>query len=249
VFADLDGDELRKIFEASQFDAAKYDALITEYERHLQTANDSDPEDRKWTRVKFIKPYKVDVDVQSDAPGFATKSYDRTGRATQAKLRQGSQTSFKFGDTGVFDSVTAAELIESKGLAKEDEKVYVRMLRDYTAHYKIIDRRQLEVRDVIATVMAEDKDLKIAAAAAAAQYQINQVEKTKLMEDLAGFTRESKAIGTLYVSATAHYQGLRQQLITTYRENNAMAAQIAEAQKRMAEKIDAKIAEALAKRP
>ena len=98
------GTDEKKLVDEYQYDlmpVREIEALDKEFADSLAAC----PAD-VWIRVKFLKPYSIDVD-SNEAPAADKTLFDSAGRALPTNLRQGDKTSFEVGDFANLDPDTA----------------------------------------------------------------------------------------------------------------------------------------------
>ena len=216
---------------------------IDEYVRDNTAARQGDIEERTWTRVKFLKPHKIDVDAdQNDGAGpfgAMDRSFDSSGLAVRPMLRQGGPTEFAPGDIAVFDSNSANRLI-GQTICEQDgaEGIYRRPLRDYEYFYHKSALRFRELDDEMALVRRQTKAISDAELETDREIQFRQEEKQKLGEDLSHFRREASEVGKLLTTLKEQDEQNRSRLSYLYRENNRLAAELTRLQSQLRDLLD-----------
>ncbi len=124
--------------------------VAPEYARDLKSAQPSDEDARTRRKVKFLRDFEVDVDVEGDEAGIE-RDFDPSGRAILANLRQGEPTKFSAGETpNVYFPTTIARQWQRDGICEfvDEEPIFVRPLRDYAYYFaqKDLPNRRAECR-------------------------------------------------------------------------------------------------------
>ncbi len=220
----LTSEQMRLLLETpAGLTPEKYEQLIDEYVRDQTRASEMDPPERKWMRVKFLKPHAVEVDVQTPTrlPGVA---YDPSGRSIEGTLQQNATTEFQEGDEATLDFETAQELI-GKGIAEQIEPVYVRRLRDYAESFCAFARNFEVIDRQLATAQEDLKKLTDAATGLREQIGFQTDQKKLLTEDRDGFNRERTVITEYRGVLEAQWTALRRDLSRIFRANKQVVQQ------------------------
>ena len=220
----LNAEQLRLLMEApADLPPEKYELLIDEYVRDQTRASEMDPPERKWMRVKFLKPHSVDVDVQTPTrlPGAA---YDPSGRSVTGTLQQNAATEFQKGDEAAFDFETAQELI-GQGIAEQVEPVYQRRLRDYAEHFRGLARDFELIDRQVATAQEDLKKLTDSVTGLREQIAFQTEQQKLLTEDRDGFNRERTVITEYRGALEEQWNALRRDLSRIYRANKQVVQQ------------------------
>jgi hypothetical protein len=223
----------------------QYASIIAEYRHDAAPAEENDPPDRIWVKVKFLKPHQIDVDAAPSAKPLETIQFDTLGRAVVNSLRQGEPTQFAVGDFALFDQETAEQLTRD-GLVEKVELVYVRQLRDYATYFHEFQRRMDVLQERIDAVQADTQSLVNAKAKAEQQLAYRTDEKAKLAQDLTNFTLERDEVAKFLAQLEQQRQQTRDKLSELYRANYQLAEELARLQKEMLDKINQRSADAMA---
>ncbi len=158
-------------------------------------ATDDDPLLSRWTKVKFLKNHKIEVDSQDQRSALEGGFFDGNGRAVDARLQRGEDgnAEFKKDDTLVLIEEEAKKLID-EGVCIEEGRVYLRPLNDYGYVFRRIRLRVLALKDRMVELTREQEMLNQAIAKTDTMLVMNQEIKLKLEQDLTQYRIESKAI-------------------------------------------------------
>jgi hypothetical protein len=222
AFTAFSEDQLKILLpaEALGLDAENYAKFISQYTRDQKRAEEADPPERKWFKLKFLKEYSVAVDLQNPVPE-PQQPFDPTGRSQSALLRQEGESKMSPGDEGVFDSQTKDKLV-AEGIAEVVEPIFVRQLRDYeheflthAAQVKALER-DIERANEELTALNESIDkLK-------EQIAFRTDESNKLAQDKEGFEYERQVISDYRQALEAKWQAIRTELSRLYRINKQL---------------------------
>ena len=216
----------------------QYQQTIEAYVRDHQDVKETDPPERRWVEVNFLRDYDVEVDAEK--PTVLTsqeQNFDSQGRAKSVQLQQGSPTSFDIGSTVLMDYATASDL-RQQGVVEWVKEVYVRELRDYEYSFHNIYRRIVELEQNIRNT---DRDIVKANEAIGKmrdQIAFREEEKTKLTEDLGHLTQERDKLVAYLTELDRFRADLAGQMSSLYQHTNALELQLGEIQAGMAEEIE-----------
>jgi hypothetical protein len=249
----LDKEELRKYMSNRlNWPQDKYEAFLDQFYRFNRDKIDSDPAERLWTLVKFVKPHEiqVDSDVEQSILEEGGRFFDSSGRALEAQVRHGEGGSVKFkpGDTGIFDPDTAETLIND-GLATKEKEVYRRPLNDFAYFFRDEPFRHKELDDAIARATRDAAVLAALRAKAEEQLAFHQKEHANLEQDKAGFDKERNDLRAFAQALETNRQAMFQRLSELYRSNVQLVAQMTQLQFQMAQKINERTQRALGIEP
>ncbi len=198
--------------------------IIQEYAKDMQDAPAGEDPQRTMQRVKFLREYTVDVDVDEEEKGI--EDFDPTGRAVAADLRQGEPTTFKEGDTPdvPFDSQTAAKL-RADGIVEfvEEAPIYVRRLRDYARGFSL-DATELQKLNNEYELLKIDNDA-IAATAEKARAQIayREQELKRLGIDQEKLDAELATLSSFRQKLEQEFELKRSEMSSLYHWNHQLA--------------------------
>ena len=198
--------------------------IVQEYAADMQPAVGGANPERTMQRVKFLRDYEVDVDVDAEEQGL--EDFDPTGRALAAELRQGAPTSFKEGDTPEipFDYATA-EKLRADGVVEfvEEAPIYVRRLRDYARGFSL-DIEEIQGLDREFELLKADNDaISAAAEKARAQIAYREQEITKLNGDQEKLKAELATLSEFRRKLEEKYDQQRSQMSGLYNWNIQLA--------------------------
>jgi hypothetical protein len=117
-------------------------------------------------------------------------------------------------------------------LGEAAKKKYSRRLRDYATEFDELTRRRVELTTEIAGLKQDIERLVAAEASAQKLHAAREEERTKLTTELAGITKERKAIETHLAQVEAQLAKVRQLLAETLQRNREMARELSAAQSR-----------------
>jgi hypothetical protein len=241
---------------------ALYDKVITEYAKHLAKAKPdvSDPPENVWIKVKFLKPYKLKVDDDTDAKGVEAY-YQASGLSVPIILRRSGPvdpTAPPDPNRGVIDlevgqevalEQTKARELEGQGIVKEVEPVFIRRLRDYAMLFRQIDMARKKNNDELSVVRRDTATTTTSASKIELEVKYRTIEKTKLEEDQAKMVAEKQAIDEYYAKLVAIRQKLAAERAAASQNILVMGQKLATLQKEMADRIDEQTRQAAAAAP
>ena len=245
VFAQLDNrDDVLK----ADFSAADQ----AEYAKDLAPAKEDDPSNRVYRWVKFTKEWSSDKLAMDKAaanapPGAAPGAVPAPGAApvpAPGAAPPAAQYTFKPGDTALFDSKTAAELVDTKMVATYDTdrpdkgKIYIRELRDYAQLFREAVRQRTRLSAEIAEVTAQADRVEAAKTEVLADVAAIEKERDGLKQDLAKFQAEREAVNAFAASLDKRNEELRADLSKTFRDNIRMAGELDQMNRRLIEEIN-----------
>lgn len=203
--------------------APQYEQLVSEYVRDQTRANETDPPERKWMKIKFLQAHSVDVDVQTPTP-LPDTAYDPSGRSIEATLQQDKPTQFAKGDEAILDFETAQELV-NQGIAEQVEPIYQRRLRDYAESFRSF-AREFEAIGRQLTTAQEDLDrINESVSSLRQQIAFRADQGKKLAQDRDGFNREREVIANYRGVLEQQWNTIRRDLSRLYRANKQIVQQ------------------------
>lgn len=247
-YANLEQADYVKAFpKPASVSQADYDKLIAQYMKDGKRAEDSDPPDQTWMKIKFVRTHTVTVDAATASGALAGSPYDADGLAIVPHLRAGKDVEFEPGQEALFD-IASAEKLVTDGVAEKIELVYMRPLNDYEQAFENAARKMKALNETI-LVMQRDIDT-IAAATAKADEQIALLDstKTKLTDDLAKVVYERDELTKYQTSLTAQLGKTRSELSKLYLSNKELNRQLAEINGKLQQEVDRRTKEATASR-
>ncbi|MDG2384180.1 MAG: hypothetical protein P8N76_21095 [Pirellulaceae bacterium] len=205
-------------------DQDRYQAVLDQYVRDQTQANDMDPPERKWMKVKFTES-KSDIDVDVSEPtSIPDAPFDPSGRANADDLRQFESVGFAKGDEVVVDFSTGQEFI-NQGIAELVEPIYVRQLRDYERFFRAnVNQIDASRREIGVTNTDLDK-LNQALADLRSQIQFVTNQRQLLTEDRDGFKMELAIIQQYQQALEQQWKTLLSDLSRLYRANKQQMRQ------------------------
>ncbi|MCA9198015.1 MAG: hypothetical protein KDA87_10770 [Planctomycetales bacterium] len=224
AFSDLSDEQIQNLFDAQLFadlPAEVRQQMLDEYVRDQDRANGTDPAERKWALVKFLKSYEVDVDVQEAIPD-PDRWFDATGRSIAGVLRQEERSKFAKGDEALFDYETALRL-KNDGAAEIQEERYFRRLRDYSLAYRTIFHESEKLDMDIADAELDIQKLQVALKGLNQQIAVRSETRDKLTADKTKFDYERTVITQYKDALEAKWQKVRSELSLLYRWNKQFA--------------------------
>lgn len=230
----------------------QYQAMIQEYVRTGQRAEDSDLPDNIYIRVKFKQPYEIVVDAATTVSPLDDSHFDAEGKAQSGRLqRREDKGTVKFiaGSEGIFDSATAAKLID-EGVADKIEPIFRRQLHDYEGELQTVHKRLVDTMNRIAAITDATATVTAAQKSAEAQAELVTQVRTKLTADKAKVTEERDGIKRYATKLAEQVVVVRDQVNKLYRSNKALSQELMEISARLTDEINSrsqKEATALAK--
>lgn len=129
-------------------------------------------------------------------------------------------------------------------LDKAVKQVYQRRLRDYTTEFEELSRDRVMLLTDVAAVTQDNVRLQAALKSAKELEAFREEELRKLGIDLAGITKERKAIEAHLATVEKQLANARRLLDATLRENARLSSQLAALQEQLKAKIDKESADA-----
>jgi hypothetical protein len=200
---------------------ARREKLIKDYLRDGQRADESDPPSSRWTKIKLIKEYQIDVDSQEEAIATERSFFDKSGRSIDVRLKRGEDGTVKLNpDTEIVVKSEVADDLVSKGIATLIEPIFIRPLNDYQYEFQQNYVRLHETRERFAVYKRETEELAISNKSGQEMISFHQVENQKLASDLGHYRSElvvlddeiaeaTKALTSLKSTLTAMYQSIQ----------------------------------------
>ena len=228
----------------------KYAQIIEQYARTGQAATDTDPPDHVWIEVKFTKTHSVKVDADQAAmlKTLDGTPYNSLGQAQIERLANsgdGESVEFARGETGLFDRVSAENLVAA-GVAEKVRLLYFRPLHDYQREFHAAYQRMTSLTDRVKDLQRDIDTIKLATDKANAQITLQEADKVKLTEDVAKVQFEDQELKKYAQSVEARLGAVRSQVNQLYRSNKALSRELAALSARMTEEIDRRTREATA---
>jgi hypothetical protein len=243
-------EEFKKLFPVDNAGVPPevYNRMLADYLRDGQPAEDTDPPENVWIKVKFEQDHEVVVDAATLVSPITSELFDSVGQAQAARLQRGEPVKFKKGETGLFDKQTADTLIANKtaSLAEGQARIFRRKLNDYENAFATINRRIIEVRAEIARADQHLTDLNVAIQKANEQIKILEGKKTMLGADLAKVEHERDELRKYLDKLSQQVAEVRAELSRLYGSNLQMHKDLKAASERLTEEIDRRTREATA---
>jgi prefoldin subunit 5 len=242
--------ELKKLFPEADAGVPPeaYNRMLSDYLRDGQPAEDTDPPENVWIRVKFERDFDVVVDAAALVSPINSEMFDSVGQAQAARLQRGEPVKFKKGDTGLFDKQTADTLMANgtASLAEGQARIFRRKLNDYENAFASINRRIVEIRAAAARADQHLADLKVAIDKANEQIRILEGKKTMLNDDLTKVAHERDELSKYRDKLHNQLTEVRAELSRLYGSNLQMQKDLKAASDRLTEEIDRRTREATA---
>ncbi|HND52671.1 MAG TPA: hypothetical protein PLV92_09755 [Pirellulaceae bacterium] len=250
AYAGLNEQQIRSLLpNALQVDPQRYEALIQTYLRDGQDPLPTDPEARLWIEVEFtLDTEEVVVDSASTQVDRDSKYYDDQGGALIPTLRRGSKVKFAKQQKAILPQAKANELI-SRGVCKKVRDVYRREVRDYVNDFHEIATQTTYLQDRIAEVARQTAILVEAQKKAQLQIDYRTQEKQKLEADLVKVSAERDAVTKYAERLAAAVKDAQSRAGVLFKQNLALADELAAMQKKMTDEIDRRTQEAAAATP
>ncbi len=197
----------------------------SEYARDLQSALASDEDARTRRRVKFLRDFEVDVDVEGDEAGIE-RDFDPSGRAILANLRQGGPTKFSAGETPkIYFPTTIARQWQRDGICEfvDEEPIFVRPLRDYAYYFAQKDLQIAELTAAMEVLKQENESIAVAEAKAREQQAYREQELVHLGEDRGKINEEIAILTRFRDQLVQQRESQLAELGGLYQWNNQLA--------------------------
>jgi len=232
-------DKIRAYFPKDQFT----DELVEQYLRDGTKAQpQSDPEQRIWKKVEFLKAHTMPVDSEQGFRFDQDSKYDDSGLAVSPSLKQGQATEFAAESIHLLDPKTAKDLIDAGICKAEVDSIYVRELRDYRfllpAAQRSLARINSETARIKQESTADDSIINLALLSAQTLGEAAEQEKSLLKEDLQSFSSERAALAAHLADLQQRWKDAKAEMSRFYRENNKLAAKWAQVQQAAADKVN-----------
>lgn len=230
VFEGAKPEQLQALFLAMTNAAPESVApLVDEYLRDRQDAQPTDPPERRWSEIKFVKehPFEIDVPAEGES-GLPDKPFDVSGRARDVNLRKGPDgpSAIQPDQQGIFDHATAQSLIAA-GVAQSVRDVFVRHLRDYAYDFRSKNGGLSSLQDRMSVIRRNLEILKQSQATVEQQIEYRTQERDKLNGDLRGFDQERQVLKAYLTQLEARITEMRQTLKTLYLNNQRAVREMA----------------------
>ncbi len=245
-FKGLDQTHLQALISAERttLNEEDYQDLLDEYLRDGKEGDPrQDPPQRLWSEVRFLQNHSIEVDAGGEPLAGIDTFFDPLGRAQPTFLRRGGEggnagrVGFATGETVLFDSVTAKELIDNQ-ICEETGTIFIRQLRDYSSMYHSIYDRMAELADQAKVLRLDTTAIEKSVQMARVQIAFREKEITQLKEDLDKFLYEGVELAKYHEALTQQITQLRKRLVHLYQQNYILANQLGEIQLRLKAEID-----------
>ena len=245
-FKGLDQTHLQALISAERttLNEEDYQDLMDEYIRDGKEGDPrQDPPQRLWSEVRFLQNHSIEVDAGGEPLPGIDRFFDALGRAQPMFLRRGEKggnagrVGFATGETVLFDSVTAKELIDNQ-ICEEMGTIFIRQLRDYSSMYHSIYDRMAELADQAKVLRLDTTAIQKSVQMASVQITFREKEITQLKEDLDKFLYEGVELAKYHEALTQQITQLRKRLVHLYQQNYILANQLGEIQLRLKSEID-----------
>ena len=193
---------------------------LNDYLRDGSRSTQDDPPLSRWTKIEFIKNYKIQVDSPEQRGALDGGFFDENGRAVDGRLQRGEdgQVSFKKEDQIVVKEEAADQLID-EGAARLIDTYYLRPLNDYRFILRRIRLRLTELANRTTELEFEKKVLEEAVQKTEAMIVTNQVIKDKLEQDRDQFRVEKAAIESYTDGIRQRFEKMRAEMKRLHQEN------------------------------
>jgi hypothetical protein len=226
AMSDLARDELIALFPDANDTAyfanpAEHARLIDDYLRDGADATAEDMQnhpDRVWVEVQITQR-----DVERQVP-------DGKGGTELTRLPSG---------TKVILPKSEADALIADGVAREERKVFRRLLRRYEHAFMSDERQQLALQDAIAEKKKQQQVVDEAQKIVDGRIAARQKERDALAADLKQLNSEGDALQTYRTALDAQEAQIKQRIVATFQENTRLASAIASAQLEAARRIRA----------
>lgn len=204
-------------------------------------ANDS--ADNIWVRVKFIKSHEIVVDASAMVSPVEERHFDAQGQAQIPRLTRSTDpkapdpVKFAPNDIAIFDKSTADDLV-TRGIVERQGLIYRRKLNDYEQAFQVISRKLFVMRERAAMVARDTATMNAARDKAVEQTKLQEADKLLLDADYAKVVYERDETKKYADSLAAQVKVNRTEMSRQYQQNKAMAAEIAELNRRMTEELE-----------
>ncbi|MEM6473046.1 MAG: hypothetical protein AAF802_26025 [Planctomycetota bacterium] len=206
------------------------DAAASTRTKYLRDGQRGAPEDpaARWVKIKFEKPYTLDVDSPEQRGALEGGFFDNNGRAVDSRLQRsdGGSVTFAVDETLIVKEEAARQLINQEKVASLVDTYYLRPLNDYRYVLRKI-RLQIKEYDVrIAEMQYEKQVLEAAFAATVDMISKRQEEKLKLEQDFAQYKVETKAVTGYFNQVREELRQVKEASSLLYRSNFQLLRQI-----------------------
>ena len=247
VFAGMNEQQLQGLFAqvGLRADANQMAHILEPYLRDGGPARRDDPNERRWVRVRFVQPHRIDVDAPADVGTTESAIDPITGLAVSSALKQGGPSTFEPDDEATFDLETAEDLL-GRGIARRVEgeaDVFRRLLHDYAFEIRELVR-QIQLADERISVLESDNEL-LTQTDAKVQAQIAILKESidALTHDETGFARELTVITDYHQAVRSEFDSRRQEIGALYATNKQLLVEFSSLQREAARQIDQRVGE------
>lgn len=199
----------------------------------------------RWSKIRFLKTFTETVDSGDDRAAVDGGFFD-FGLAVDRRLkREGNQpVRFVAGDE-IFVAADVAIRLRDSGDAEILANFNVRTLNDYRFVLRRATLRLREVRDRFAQLTQQKSILEQTMEMTDALTQKNQIDKNQLELDIAQIGKEREAISAYSEKLQREIESTRQQLISLFRQNAQLAAQLKQYHDVLLAEADARVQQAV----
>ncbi|MEI8211217.1 MAG: hypothetical protein WCI02_03660 [Planctomycetota bacterium] len=200
------------------------------------------PPEQVYVRVEFLKDHTIEVDAQEQRNAREGGFFDLSGRSVDARLKRaedGAKVAFKAGETIVFDSSTANDLIKQE-IVKSIAPVFVRSLNDYEYAFREVRRQITAAQQDAKLIEREIAEMLKSQGIADNQVRIRQDERAKLDKDFAQYKKENEVITAEAQRLQALVTATRTEISTMFQTIQSLRDEIVANQRSLTEAINAR---------
>ncbi|MBM4002344.1 MAG: hypothetical protein FJ295_03525 [Planctomycetes bacterium] len=213
-----------------------YEKTILQFLRDGKAVQPDDPPDRIYARVRFKKPYEMEVDSPNKEQRLDSEYFDLSGLAVQSDLRRSEKAKFVAGDLALLP-LQAADQLTNEDICEKLETVYRRPLQDFKFHYHEIFSRlvDMDIRIEFLSRLISDTDQIQKKLQAQVDYRTREL--MRLQQDLVGHKADLAAITEYEERIRTELETVRNRIAGFEESNQKLFDDIALLQSQMADEI------------
>jgi len=231
--------------------------MLRDYRRDGYRAEENEPEEDVWVKVRFNKALKLGGDEVDGAKpedgvdpawkGLDLSFFDSQGRALVGRLRRGEAVDFDENEVAVLHKGNLADDLQhldryqqylDDGTIERLFDIYVRPLNDYEFRFHDYFQKDVYLMQRIGRSQRELILLAEANKKIQAEIAYRTEEKRKLGEDLAKHQRDANVMQDYVAKLETQKQALRLELAKVFQANQQLANKLVEINRRLTEEID-----------
>jgi hypothetical protein len=213
-----------------------YEKTIRQFLRDGKAVQPDDPPDRVYARVRFKKPYEMEVDSPNKEQRLDSEYFDLSGLAVQSDLRRSEKAKFVAGDLALLP-LQAADQLTNDDICEKLETIYRRPLQDFKFHYHEIFSQlvEMDIRIEFLSRLIADTDQIQKKLQAQVDYRTREL--MRLQQDLVGHKADLAAVTEYEERLRTELETVRGRIAGYEESNQKLFDDIALLQSQMADEI------------